>query len=300
MTLSHPYLFTSAHLDAGNILVFSRINELSHEWKNGLNEVVIRYVITGGETYFINKKTFDLRANCSLLVNPAQSHNVTIPYQKIPAQGLCFTINKKMLTDVLVNNSFSENYLLDNPLINDNEEFDFFQGIYGQDNILNQFLLSVSKNIDTDSGVISLPPENLFYTLAHRLLVSQKMIKKQVSQINASKCSTRKELYKRVHEARQILDDESDQPLSISEIALEVGLSEFHFFRIFNQAFGTSPHQYRLTKRLENAKEKLSSKPVSISNLALESGFADVQSFSKAFKKAFGVAPVMFQKKLNS
>ncbi|HXS54990.1 MAG TPA: AraC family transcriptional regulator, partial [Hanamia sp.] len=201
---------------------------------------------------------------------------------------------------VLVNNSFSENYLLDNPLINDNEEFDFFQGIYGQDNILNQFLLSVSKNIDTDSGVISLPPENLFYTLAHRLLVSQKMIKKQISQINASKCSTRKELYKRVHEARQILDDESDLPLSVSEIALKVGLSEFHFFRIFNQAFGTSPHQYRLTKRLENAKEKLLSKPVSISNLALESGFADVQSFSKAFKKTFGIAPLVFQKKINS
>jgi AraC-like DNA-binding protein len=65
---------------------------------------------------------------------------------------------------------------------------------------------------------------------------------------------------------------------------------------LFKKVVGVSPHQYILSKRLELGKELLEKKQMPVSAAALESGFADVFSFSKAFRKHFGVSPTHFSK----
>jgi AraC family transcriptional regulator len=74
-----------------------------------------------------------------------------------------------------------------------------------------------------------------------------------------------------------------------------VGLSEFHFIRLFKQSFSISPYQYIIQCRLAHAQTLLANH-VSIANTAFDTGFADVFSFSKAFKKAFGMSPSGFVK----
>ncbi len=53
--------------------------------------------------------------------------------------------------------------------------------------------------------------------------------------------------------ARDLADARYAEPLEVSDLAHAAGLSQAHFSREFRAAFGESPHQYLLTRRLERA-----------------------------------------------
>jgi AraC family transcriptional regulator len=82
----------------------------------------------------------------------------------------------------------------------------------------------------------------------------------------------------------------------IGEVALASNLSEFHFFRSFKQAFGITTYQYILSKKLELAKSMMTNRNVSITEIASICNFLDLFTFSKAFKRHFGISPSQFQR----
>jgi transcriptional regulator GlxA family with amidase domain len=88
-----------------------------------------------------------------------------------------------------------------------------------------------------------------------------------------------------------MMDADLQADWSVPELASEVALSEFHFFRSFKQAFGLSPRQYLIQKRLERAACLLKAKRYTVSEIAFLTGFSDVFAFSKAFKKTYRSAP---------
>jgi AraC family transcriptional regulator len=77
----------------------------------------------------------------------------------------------------------------------------------------------------------------------------------------------------------------------ISEIATICNLSEFHFYRSFKEAFGITPYQYLLNCRLQHSMELMAMNDESLSSIALACNFPDIFTFSKAFKRRFGLSP---------
>jgi methylphosphotriester-DNA--protein-cysteine methyltransferase len=53
--------------------------------------------------------------------------------------------------------------------------------------------------------------------------------------------------------ARDLADTRYAEPLTVADMAGAARLSPAHFSREFKRAFGESPHQYLLTRRLERA-----------------------------------------------
>src|SRR5260370_34606783 len=53
--------------------------------------------------------------------------------------------------------------------------------------------------------------------------------------------------------ARDLADARYAEPLTVADMARAAGLSPSYFSREFKRAFGESPHQYLLTRRLERA-----------------------------------------------
>ena len=53
--------------------------------------------------------------------------------------------------------------------------------------------------------------------------------------------------------AKDLIDGRYAEPLDVAEIARAARLSPAHFSREFRRAFGETPHQYLLTRRLERA-----------------------------------------------
>ena len=109
--------------------------------------------------------------------------------------------------------------------------------------------------------------------------------------IKAVKVSTKMELYRRLNIARSYIHENYDRKLDIQKIARIAGISTYHFFRTYKQAFGLSPHQYLIKVRLENAYLLLQDNSLTVTDIAYMTGFADIFTFSKAFKKAYGISP---------
>jgi AraC family transcriptional regulator len=86
--------------------------------------------------------------------------------------------------------------------------------------------------------------------------------------------------------------------IHLTELAQAVGLSEFHFAKLFKRSTGASPHQYILQRRLERAKELLRNPTLSLSNISLEAGFADQSHFTNVFRRFVGATPSKFRSKL--
>lgn len=106
-------------------------------------------------------------------------------------------------------------------------------------------------------------------------------------------------LYKRVKDAKILIDRRYYEALDLDQIANEVYLSKYHLVRLFKEAYGTTPHQYIISKRMEKAKELLTM-DLSITQVCQRVGFESVQSFSNRFKRLTTITPTEFRRKIKS
>lgn len=77
---------------------------------------------------------------------------------------------------------------------------------------------------------------------------------------------------------------------SVREVAELVGISPFHFIRLFEAAFGETPHRVRTRERIERAKRLLGAEH-SVTDVCMAIGFSSVPSFSQLFTRRVGVTP---------
>ena len=81
-------------------------------------------------------------------------------------------------------------------------------------------------------------------------------------------------------------------------LAREVGVSAFHFSRLFKQSTGSSPHQYLLHRRLDRAKTLLRQRAMPLADVSTSTGFADQSHFSKVFRRFTGITPSDYRRQL--
>ena len=86
--------------------------------------------------------------------------------------------------------------------------------------------------------------------------------------------------------------------ISLAALAELARLSPFHFARAFKQSFALPPHRYLTTRRLERAKELLAEPQLSVTQIGAKVGFRDSSSFSSAFRKYVGLAPIDYRRGL--
>lgn len=77
----------------------------------------------------------------------------------------------------------------------------------------------------------------------------------------------------------------------LQELAHLADMSLFHFCRSFKQSTGSSPHQYILKLRIEEAKHLLRSTKLGVAEVAHHVGFSDQSHFTMIFRKFVGTTP---------
>lgn len=101
--------------------------------------------------------------------------------------------------------------------------------------------------------------------------------------------------YRRLARARRLIDECFHLPLDLDQISSEACLSRFHFLRLFRRAFNKTPHQYLRDRRIERAKELLSSSALTVTDVCFEVGFESLGSFSTLFHKHVGKPPIAYR-----
>ncbi|MDP4132760.1 MAG: AraC family transcriptional regulator [Bacillota bacterium] len=85
-------------------------------------------------------------------------------------------------------------------------------------------------------------------------------------------------------------------PLTIEQVAFEVGLSKYHFIREFKKITGSTVISFLNDIRCEKAKNLLLESTMPVAEICNICGFENSSYFSKIFKQANGLSPSEYRK----
>jgi AraC family transcriptional regulator len=102
---------------------------------------------------------------------------------------------------------------------------------------------------------------------------------------------------RRFNRVLDFIDRHLDEPLSGDRLSRLAHFSKFHFHRQFSDYVGVTPNRYVQLARLRRASYRLAFNPLErITDIAAHAGFENSESFSRAFRSAFGQSPGSFRK----
>lgn len=82
-----------------------------------------------------------------------------------------------------------------------------------------------------------------------------------------------------------------DEELSLEVLSAKASLSPAHFQRTFQAQVGETPKKYVARLRLERAAFRLLIHDETVLDIALDCGFQNHETFTRAFRRRFGMAP---------
>ena len=95
----------------------------------------------------------------------------------------------------------------------------------------------------------------------------------------------------RLRRARDRMDREFAQPLDVPALAAGALMSTGHFHRLFREAFGETPYQHLMTRRIERAAALLRAGELSVTDVCMAVGCTSLGSFSSRFTELMGMTP---------
>lgn len=272
----------------GNAIRFSNFKKLELDCPfSGLG---VKYVASGEEIYYANDKKYKVNAGEYIIGNEFTKSIVQIDHAQM-VQGLCIDISSEIIAEVAdfhdVNGTELKEFLLSDQ---------FFVNRYNVKNTsLGYSLNEINQRIRAGIFANDLQQNELFYSLAESIITDQRFIFDHLSKLDFKKNITNEEVFRAVFQAKSIIDDHIVDHLSLEKIAHQIGISKYHFIRVFKSVFGISPYQYQKRKRLELAKlDLLSGNEILFT--AMRYGFSDAPTFTKAFKQQFGQTPGSIRK----
>ena len=96
--------------------------------------------------------------------------------------------------------------------------------------------------------------------------------------------------------AKELIDANLREDISLARMAEECGLSVRHFARAFRQSTGVPPHRWLLKRRVSRARELMNNRNLSLSDIAFSCGFVDQSHFTRVFTALAGVSPGAYRR----
>jgi AraC-like DNA-binding protein len=97
-----------------------------------------------------------------------------------------------------------------------------------------------------------------------------------------------------LRQSRDLIDRDYAQPLDVPAMARAALMSPAHFSRKFRVAYGETPYNYLMTRRMERAKAFLR-RGVSVTDTCIAVGCTSLGSFSSRFTEVVGETPSQYR-----
>lgn len=99
----------------------------------------------------------------------------------------------------------------------------------------------------------------------------------------------------RLRRARDRMDRDFAEPLDVPALAADALMSVGHFHRSFREAFGETPYQHLMTRRIERAAALLRFGDQGVTEVCMAVGCTSLGSFSTRFTELMGMTPSEFR-----
>ncbi|MBK8981207.1 MAG: helix-turn-helix transcriptional regulator [Ignavibacteria bacterium] len=263
----------------------------SSELSRHITPLTLKCSMKGLEKFNTPERTYGVNTGNFLILNEGQQcesliENSSESFSIYFKPEFANTALKSLITpsDRMLNHSFKT---VSQPVT-------FFEKLYPHNYYLSPVIMKMrlaSKfNFDDENWL-----KERYFELLENLLKLHRELYKDIEKLPPVKLSTKSELYRRVSRAKEYIDMEFTDNLTLKRISKEACLSQFHFLRIFKSVYKQTPHQYLTKKRIEKAVELLKRTDMPVTGICFEIGFESVSSFSIMFKTKFGLPPETFR-----
>ncbi len=99
-----------------------------------------------------------------------------------------------------------------------------------------------------------------------------------------------------IERALGLMEARFHEPLSVEEIAREIGLERSYFSVLFKEKTGLTPHKYLTSLRISKACALMDAEKCSVAEAAAAVGL-DPRNFARLFKKEIGKTPMEYKSK---
>ncbi|MCM3869372.1 MAG: AraC family transcriptional regulator [Pyrinomonadaceae bacterium] len=263
-----------------------------HHWQ-GVGPLSIKCFFQGRAFYDVGVGRYAVDDSSYLILNDGQTYSVDIESEN-EIESFCIFFEHGLAESVQRSLTSKTSQLLDEP-DQPGSANNFFEKTYAHDEILSPALLRLrAQTSGARLETVSLAEQ--LHEVMERLLLVHAQVRRQVESISAVRATSREELYRRLHRARDYAAACFDEPITINDMARVACLSTNHFLRTFKQAFHQTPHQYLTRIRLERAQGLLTKTDQPVTDVCFAVGFESLGSFSWLFRQRVGLAPEAYRK----
>lgn len=251
----------------------------------------IKYCFEGEERYTIGSREFRL-AHRHFLLGSASQRSEALVDSKTDVLGIVIYIKEEIFRTAYALISSYEKPEIDDVKGERSPMPEFESHIEPPGNsMICRELLRLESQLTCGNLAIDFVHREWFLGMAETVICEQMPNLRTLNRLNRVRRSTKQEILRRLLLGKRYMEDNFHQQLTVKEIARVANMAEFHFFRSFRDAFGLTPMNHLRSLRMERAAYILSNAKLGVSEVATQVGYADTFSFSKAFKKYFGIPP---------
>ena len=91
--------------------------------------------------------------------------------------------------------------------------------------------------------------------------------------------------------AVDFVEDNLTEVITVADMAAAASYSLYHFSRTFNHVVHHTPYDYFMRRRLSESARQLAETDRKIIDIALDYQFNNPETYSRAFRRMFGVQP---------
>lgn len=275
-----------------NNIIFNATSSQSHCDKH-VGCLSLKTVVSGQEWYSISNRWVAVRPGQFLILNDDQQYGCRID-KGIQVHTRSVFFKKEFASAVFHDALRGEEALLDRPFAQREITLEFFQTLQEIDHALQLKLSRLIEVLEKDGHNSDAVDEQLVFML-HHLIRVHRSDKKRQKNIRAIKPATKKEVFKRLCIAKDLLHSRYMDKIDLTTIGAEACISVPQLVRHFKSVFKVSPYQYLIQIRLQQAEELLKKTEMSVSEIAWKCGFENVSAFCRAFKSARSMQPLTYR-----
>jgi AraC family transcriptional regulator len=271
----------------GNVIIHARSADVAYPSHWGCLSIKCAY--GGNEYYEANNTIYAVNNDGFLILNEGQTYSSYI-YSESPVESFTINFSDLFVRTLQVSLLAQVDHMLADPGYAAGGQIEFMERLYKHDNRVSPVLsrlYELSFALSPDEQAIA----EAYYLLLERMLSLQGRVHEEMQRVRAAKESTRRELYKRLHYAKDYIESCYMNNISLPELAGVACLNAAYFLRQFKRYFGVTPYQYLIQKRLRVAKQLLETTDRPVADICYSVGYADASSFIKLFKSHYGVTP---------
>jgi AraC family transcriptional regulator len=254
----------------------------------------LKSVLSGEEWYGIGSHRLAVRPGKFLILNDDQEYSSRIDGGD-GAHVLSVFFKREFAAEVFSDILCGDEAKTADPSVACGSVPEFFQTLNELEPGLERQLTSLVAKLDLYGYDVNMMDEHLVFLL--RWLVGTfKAETRRLMRVDAVKAATKKELYRRLCIAKDLLHSCYQQKLELAVVSATACMSLAQLIRQFRVVFGLTPYQYLIRVRLEHAARMLKGSSAPVGDIGWQCGFENTSAFCRAFRTAYDVPPERFRR----